>query len=317
MKKLLCCVFLLSAMFVTVAMPDCGLNSDDVITIFDTYAWLPEYPEGTSSRHPRSNKFCHAFISNTPGASSYPAHLDIFPNLNDTIEVFVRLVNADDQPWKVSDVNLESWVQARVFEIGDNVLSATALATAPSVKWRVRYWHLPNSQHERPDTLWTRQDYLMVLDVWNVPEGKYQLGILGTDSVPSWFDVMPSSDFYHLLPAQDLADSINAWATIAERVMADGTPGAAAAWLDSIFTHNNKSLVGYYQQAKYFWAKEDSANTVASFDSVLQRIKNWDDPALPDTTSPLYDNISLKWKHFMYDVATREREIYINCPELR
>lgn len=161
------------------------------------------------------------------------------------------------------------------------------------------------------------KSYIMKLDVWNVPEGKHQLAILGTDSVPSWFDLMPSSDFYHLLPTHDLADSINAWSTLTERMMGDGNLEAAKGWLEVIFTHNPKSLVGFYQQAKYNWADGDSALTVASFDSVLMRIEKWDDPALLDTTSPLYDFMNVKWKHYMYDVATREREMYINCPELR
>ncbi|MBK6909630.1 MAG: hypothetical protein IPH10_01640 [bacterium] len=237
--------------------------------------------------------------------------------LNDSIEVRARVVNASSSPLVITSLNIESWFRCAVFEIGDKIETSIPLASAPFVNWRVRRWQDIEGELGRPDTIKADQEYMMILDVWDVPEGKYQLGILGTDSVPSWFDVMPSSGFYHLLPAQDLADSINAWATIAERVMADGNPGGAAQWLDSIFTHDSKSLVGYYQQAKYCWAKEDSVNTVASFDSVLQRIKNWDDPALPDTTDPIYDNIYLKWKHFMHDLTTREREIYINCPELR
>ncbi|MCB9357543.1 MAG: hypothetical protein H6505_03130 [Calditrichaeota bacterium] len=247
----------------------------------------------------------------------YPASYPSITTLNDTIEVHVRFVNADSTPLDITKLNVESWVEPRVFEIGDNIELANALAAPPSVKWRVRYWQMPNGVHQRPDTLLYKKDYIMKLDVWDVPEGKYQLAIVGTDSVPSWFDVMPSSDFYHMLPAKSLADSLNAWATIFERVMNDGDPGAAEPWLDSLFAHNSHSTVGYFEQAMYYWAKDDSAGVVSSFDSVLARLDLWDDPALPDTTDKSFNSLNLQWKHFMQDLTNRKLEIYINCPEWR
>lgn len=299
------------------AQADCGLNEYDVVNVFDVYARFPQYPVGFNPRHPLKDTFADSYIMNFPASIMYPSGLPFYPDLNDTIEAGIRFVNADTIPLVIKDLNVEAWIEPRVFKIGDNVEKATSLASPPSVKWRVRYWRMPNGVHTRPDTLFYKQDYIMKIDVWDVPEGKYQLAILGTDSVPSWFDVMPSSDFYHMLPANSLADSINAWATIFERVMADGDPSNALPWLDSIFTHNSKSAVGYFEQAMYHWEKNDSASVVEAFDAVLSRLESWDDPALPDTTDLSFNSMNLQWKHYMFETTTRKREIYINCPEWR
>ncbi len=315
--KSLSIVILFVAMQFRHANGDCGLNAYDTPPYFDSYAWLPDYPIGTVPRHPLMNKLSDAYVMNMSAPILYPGRFPFFIDLNDTIEVGVRFVNADTIPLVIMNTDVESWIVPLVYEIGDKIETSLSLAGPPSVKWRVRYWRMPNGDHVRPDTLFYKKDYIMKLDVWDVPEGKYQLAIMGTNSVPEWFDVMPSSDFYHMLPAQSLADSINAWATICERLIADEELAKAEAWVDTIFTYNTKSTVGFYEQAELNWQNDDSAGTVDAFDQVLERLANWDDPALPDTTDMAYDGMNLKWKHFMIESVTQSREMYINCPEWR
>lgn len=295
----------------------CDLVIDDETQTFDFTAWAPEYPLGFAPRHPQKKTFAQGIVQIWPNDILYPGKLGVCRSLNDTLNVAVRFVNADTLPLVITNTNVEGWVVPMVYEIGDQIETSLSLAGPPSVKWWVRYWRMPNGVHARPDTLFPGKDYIMQLDVWDVPEGKYQLAIMGTDSVPSWFDVIPSSDFYHMLSANSLADSINAWATIFERAMADGNLEEAKELLEVIFTHNELSTVGYYERAKFYWKDNDSTETVASFDSVLTRLDKWDDPALPDTTDKSFDSMNLKWKHFMQQSVAQEREMYINCPELR
>lgn len=316
MKIVLVLVILLDHLTAYCDFP-CRPAFDRGLPIYGLSDWVPDYPLGFTRFRQLKYTFSDAFVKNICSDVLYPKRSPYFPDLSDTIEVDVRFVNADTVPLVIKDVNVESWVVPLVFEIGDQIETSTSLAGPPSVKWRVRYWWRSNGIETRPDTIHARGEWYMKLDVWDVPEGKYQLAIMGTDSVPEWFDVMPRSDFYHMLPAKNLADSINAWATIFERVMADGNPDGAKVWLDSIMTYNPLSTVGFYETAKYYWENDDSAGTVENFDAVLLRLADWDDPALPDTTDLSFDRMNLKWKHFMMESVTQEREMYINCPELR
>lgn len=313
--------FFFVALFATVLfsklLADCGLNRYDSVVVFDSYAWIQDYPMGYTSRHPQKSSFSDAYNMNMSAPTMYPRRVGNYVGINDTLEVGVRFVNADTIPLVIKDHSVEAWVEPYVYQIGEKIESSYPLAGPPSVKWRVRYWRMPDGTHARPDTLFSKKNYIMKLDVWDLPEGKYQLAIMGTDSVPNWFDVMPRSDFYHMLPAKSMADSINAWATIFERVMADGNLEDAKSWLELILSYNSLSTVGFYESAQYYWQNDDSASTVANFDATLDRLDNWDDPALPDTTDVSYDNMNLKWKHFMVSHVTQQREMYINCPELR
>ena len=129
----------------------------------------------------------------------------------------------------------------------------------------------------------------LIMNVWNLPQGRFQICLEPTDKVPPDFPVMGGGLTYEFYPPRSAADSINAYWGCFKRAMWDKDYSAAEGWVDAMLTINPTSVPGHWYKAFRALQVHDTATAKQALDDALKYLSEGGDPALPDSTvRPLF-----------------------------
>ena len=147
------------------------------------------------------------------------------------------------------------------------------------------------------------------MDIWNLPEGRFQICLEPTDKVPADFIAVPTGLTYEFYPPQSLADSLNAYAGCFSRIRRDHDFLGAKAWVDRMLVLNPTSVPGWWFKTVNALDLKDTTEAKSALTKAMNYLDNMSDPALPDSTQrPLMEGEKtyLDWMHTVFYRAARD-----------
>jgi hypothetical protein len=235
-----------------------------------------------------------------PTGRGYPMRWAIFAGINDTVQFWVSLFNKTEKSYDVSDKDCEHWYVPKLYPLGAIGPGATPLDESDKLSYRIRGWftglyvrawfagfYLTERQKELvPDPFGYSG---LVMDIWNLPQGRFQICLEPTDKVPADFAALPGGLTYEFYPPRSVADSVNAYEGCFWRAIHDKDYDAAKRWVDAMLTINPTSVPGHWFKAFRALEVHDTATAKQALDDALKYLDNRNDPALPDSTvRPLF-----------------------------
>ncbi|MCX6600508.1 MAG: hypothetical protein NT025_02990 [bacterium] len=221
----------------------------------------------------------------------YPMRWAIFAGLNDTVAAWINFFNRTDKSYALSDKDCEHWYVPRLYLLEAIGPGAAPLAQSDSLGYRVRGWFVGNERGEPQSKLPPLPDGGMglMMDVWNLPQGRFQVCFEPTEKVPSDFRAMGGGLTYEFYPPRSLADSVNAYEGCFWRAIWDKDYDAAEKWVDAMLTINPTSVPGNWFKAFRALEVQDTATAKQALDDALKYLNDRSDPAMPDSTvRPLF-----------------------------
>jgi hypothetical protein len=230
------------------------------------------------------NAISYGFTYPTYG---YPLKSQLVLGFNDTAQVEIFLNNRTNKPYSLVGKKPETWFVPRVFRNEDNLHSGIAWRDSTDLAYRIRGWRRGQRYKMAPqDTIpaWFHGTWSMVMDVWKLPEGHFSLCIDTTRNIPKDFVGCAGGDNYEYHPAQDLADTINAYEGCFWRMVYDSNYAAAKTWLDKMILADSATVPGWMLSGLYYEYVRDTTRLKYSYDQALHFMDTSADPALPDST---------------------------------
>ena len=133
----------------------------------------------------------------------------------------------------------------------------------------------------KPDTIKVGEEYSMIFDLWNVPPGPHVVEFVNTTQAPEYFTMKRIGvDQYVYVGANDVKDSLNAYAMIGYRQLYRGALTAALAWTDTILALNDSSITGWNLRGAVYEGQKDTTNAIDAFSRVISIINYNHDPAI-------------------------------------
>ena len=256
-------------------------------------------PEGT----PVAWQFSHTSFRGDLPAFGYPLHTALLVGLNDTLQAMTVLYNKTDKGLDLKGNRFEEWFAPEVYQVYVTSPGGSTFRDASELGFRVRgcYGSIWGPRkRDCPDTLYYENagSWYITMDIWNLPEGKFQLCLLPTATVPSEFIANPWGTVFDCHKPRDLADSCNAYEVCYWRADDDSNFDASKKWVEDILLINPTSVPGWWLSAHRSLQTQDTAEAKLAFDNAIKYLNEGDDPAMPDSTQrPLMEieKIYIQW----------------------
>jgi len=218
----------------------------------------------------------------------YPLRGSTFAGMNDTIQIQINWINYTDNDYVLSGKHPETWFVPRVFRMEDRSLTATPWRDSTDLKYRIRGWKLSRNGAPKstPDKIPKRMDggWIMLMDVWNLPQGRFSLCVDTSKDVPDDFIGRTGGDNFEYFACHDLADSIDAYEAIFRRALADSNYYAAKQWIQKMLAADSASVPAWWLNATYYSYVGDTVEVKEAYDKALGYLTANADPAMPDST---------------------------------
>ncbi len=215
----------------------------------------------------------------------YPYHYSLIAGVNDTLHAAITLYNLRDKNYDLSGKDYEHWFAPQVYQMYVSSSGGPTFRDSTELGWRVRGWYSSLKRHPTQKALPARASwYNLKLDMWNLPEGHFQICILPTNKVPSDMTGLAGGDVFDFQPAHNLADSCNGYEGCFWRAEEDSDFTSMSKWIDKILQINPTSVPGWWLKAYYSWELRDSAATKDAYDKAIEFLNAAADPAMPDST---------------------------------
>lgn len=258
--------------------------------------WYQPYPD--------TSIYNHVYFSGDLPGIGYPYHKSLIKGVNDTLEVSINFVNNQpNKAYSLDGKDVAEWFAPRVLQLFVVDADGPVFRDASQLGYRLRGWYSRIGPTPPPNEIPVASiDYIAQFDIWDLPEGRYQICFAPTDSVPADFYGISGGYVFEFYQAQSVSDTINAYEACFLRAMKDTNFTAAELWTDSILALDENSVVGLTLRARSSLAQGDTSDAINSYDKAIDRLENNTDPLLPDSTArPLSgaEQNYLKWLHVM------------------
>jgi hypothetical protein len=218
-------------------------------------------------------------------ALGYPMKWAIFSGLNDTLSFWINFYNTSDTICHLGDKDCEHWYVPRLYPLGA-IKPAVPLDESDRLGYRIRGWFvgmdMAEPQKEVPHL--PSGGIGLIMNIWNLPEGRFQVCLEPTDKVPSGFPAMGGGLTYELYPPRSVADSINGYWGCFWRAIWDKDYDAAERWVDAMLKINPTSVPAHSDKALLALQVHDTATAKQALDDALKLLADRADPALPDSS---------------------------------
>jgi hypothetical protein len=306
-------LFLLLPLLMALLAPICiGQTSGDDVMIYSEELGVDVPPPSAcfpDSGWPYSGCYSMAEPFGYLPALGYPMHWAIFAGLNDTLSFWIDFYNTSDTTCDLADKDCEYWYIPRLYLADAIGPGATPLDESDSLGFRIRGWYLGRNRVEPQKELphMPNGGLCLVMNVWNIPQGRFQICLEPTNKVPKDFVAWPGGLSYEFYPPQSLADSIDGYWGCFERAMWDKDYSSAGNWVKEMLAVNPTSVPGNWYQAFLALAMHDTATAKQALDDASKYLHDGSDPAMPDSTvRPLFEAEKL-YRFEMGRVLGRER----------
>ena len=240
----------------------------------------------SSTGWPDSGCYCIPEAFGYLSAVGYPMRWEIFSGLNDTVQFRINFYNTTDTVCDLADKDCEHWYVPRLYPFGAIGSGATPLDESDKLGYRIRGWFsgmdMVEPQKELPHL--PSGGIGLIMDIWNLPQGRFQICLEPTDKVPSGFAALTDGLSYELYPPQSLADSVNGYEGCFWRAIHDKDYDAAERWVDAMLTINPTSVPGCWFKTIRALEVHDTVTAKQALDDALKYLDNRNDPAMPDST---------------------------------
>jgi len=303
-----CILSILIILMITAA----GMNThaeDDIIVLdgpdmiwYNPGLWLEQVDptacgDNTPSPDSRLDASVFFFIGDLPGCG-YPLHRALVAGVNDTFQVGIELYNPSrEDDYKLTGLHCEDWFAPRIYHENASA-SSIPWRESSEIGYRIRGWFDGTHMLPPPDKVPPRSHRSMLMDIWNLPEGRFQLCFLPTKQVPKDVSAYRDGCVLAFYPAQSLADSTNGYIACFNRALMDSNFSAAKEWADAILQINPTSVPGWSLTATYCLLVQDTLEAKKSYDNAIEYLEKRQDPALPDSTKRALaeiENTYLSW----------------------
>lgn len=277
--------------------------------------YFRNYP---SPYYPVDSVYSSTSVLGTHAKRGYPARSCTFSGLSDTLRVYIRFHLAEVEFLILDNLHPEDWFKPVIFEVEDDILNTSPTYDATELEFEFKGWRDFGEIVSQPDTITLDNEWhALVMDVWNLPEGTYRLGITQHKEPPSGVYVRTESVVYNLGRANSLTDTINALVENVRRAIEDNDYSAAKSFKDSIIDLNEYSVPGWAMSAGFSWAVGDSAGVVDSYDNAIYYLEELRDPLIPDTSSAFKSYLNKRWYNRHLEIFRHELASYKAYPEIR
>jgi hypothetical protein len=225
-----------------------------------------------------------------PYSAGYPLRSAVFTGLNDTIQFAIHVYNARVADYSLIGKTPAAWYVPQIYRPLMWAGKGIPVVAASELHFRLRHWAKPGlfkvpSPTGIPKYSAGGPEYAMVIDVWGLPEGIWAMCLEPTSSVPSDFKANYGSAEYKMYPAQDGADSINAYVACFWRSIGDSNIVAAKDWVQKMLDVNPKSVPAWYLRGLYYHSyAKDSTAAKEAYDQALAYLYSSADPYWPTET---------------------------------
>ena len=223
----------------------------------------------------------------------YPYHYSLISGINDTLDALITFENTTGPysfvwpDYDLKDKKIEQWFAPQVYmDFAKGRSSSVLLIESTQLGYRLRGWSdgwrpLP------PFDILRKDDYERVyikLDIWNLPQGRFQVCILPTDKISKDLQPHVNGCMVEFYPARNLADSCNGYEGCYWRATYDSNFTAAKEWASQILHINPKSVPGWWLMADNALNRQDTSEAKAAYDNAIEYLNRGEDPAMPDST---------------------------------
>ena len=249
----------------------------------------------------------------------YPYHYALISGINDTLDALIFFSNppAPEPDYDLTGKKVEQWFAPQAYSLISKDPYGPALRDSTQLHYRFRGWYnivnrmpLPPITKLRTDPVTDCYDYeyySIKLDIWNLPEGKFQLCILPTDKIPSDLHPLIAGSMIEFYPARDLADSCNGYEGCYWRMKYDSNFSAAKDWVGKIIAINPTSVPGWWLRADNALDLHDTTLARAAYDSAITYLNSGKDPAMPDSTKRKLMDLEKSYIRYLQLVLARNR----------
>jgi hypothetical protein len=216
----------------------------------------------------------------------YPYHYALMSGINDTLDALIYFTNPPEfKDYDFTGKKLGEWFAPEIHTLGVPNRTLPPYRDSTQIGYRMRGWS--NGWHRVPDISelgsYKYGQYCIKLDIWNLPEGHYQLCIVPTDKIPAEFQPLISGTDYEFYPARNLADSCNGYEGCYWRAEEDSDFSAAKSWANAIININPKSVPGWWLLADNALDLGDTSEAISDYDNAIAYLSAGEDPAMPDS----------------------------------
>lgn len=214
----------------------------------------------------------------------YPHHYILIKGVNDTLQATISFNNWKEKDYVVTGLDYENWFAPVVYPLSADT-GSIPFRDSQELGYRIRGWYGGWRKLPTLDTIPARSDrYKLMMDIWDLPEGRFQLCVIPTGKIPAGMGGMSNGAVFQFYPAQSLADSSNGYEGNFWRALLDGDYPAASIWADKILSINPASVPGWWLKAAYAIHVQDTSAAITAFDNAITYFNSGADPAMPDST---------------------------------
>jgi hypothetical protein len=215
----------------------------------------------------------------------YPMRSGAVSGVSDTLTFWVEFHNGTSSDYSISSLTPENWILPVIYEVEADPHVNSAVLDTSNLGYALWYWSREGNVTTKPSAIpRITPGYAMFFKLWGVPEGRFRLILKKSSLAPSNVSVPIDLTIpVWVTKPRDLADTLNAFAKIAERSLELEQTTSAQMWIDSIFVRNPTSLTGWQLQVEIDKIIFDSLAIVADFDSILAIANTYRDLVMSDS----------------------------------
>ena len=272
-------------------------SSSHYAPFYSQGTWLPEWTQNYANPRWQRDTLTNdavEIIGRLP-KYGYPLRWSIFSDVNDTLQMAVRLRNQTGKPYLLTGKSVDDWFVPQVFKLEQDIYNDEPLLDETKLSFRCRV-HKGNH-----DTLnYKALGNILIYDVWNLPKGTYRLVAKTTENIPKEFIGRTTGNVFGFEDAKDLADTTNAFEACYWRLKSDGNIEAAKEYIDKILQRNPTSIVGWAMKKDWCWKQDNIPCAIAALDSAIKYLKEELDPAAPTKKERENDPEAAGWyNHYL------------------
>ncbi len=219
-------------------------------------------------------------------AFGYPLHTCLVSGINDTLNAGITLYNGTSKDYVIKGTKYEFWFAPQIYQLFVAATGGLPFRDSTEIGYRFRYWSHGRIRIPTIDALTVEESgrSSLKIDIWNLPEGRFQICLQPTDKVPSDFNAKADGYVFDYHAAQNLADSCNAYEACFWRADEDSNFSAAKDWAGKITGINPASVPGWWLTAYNALQLQDTTAAKSAFDKAIDYLNKGADPAMPDST---------------------------------
>lgn len=238
----------------------------------------------------------------------YPYHSGNTVGVNDTVKVQLYFANETDDDYYIGASSPQDWFYPVIYDPYVDVFTSPMLADTSIFDYRFEYWITgPHGAIiAQPDTIFSSKVhgygrvYMMVYTMWGLAPGTFRVIMKPTTFKPSDVRLLldRSPNIYTMSTGQSILDTMNSLSSIADNALSRREFTLFNTYVDSIFSLNPQSLLGWALRYNGYDAQNDTTNALDALDSMLYNIENLIDPLIPDTSrmTPVHKAWLRQWK---------------------